>query len=142
MSDADFVQSAPKEDLPLDQAVNKRNNESCEFHVIHFGSSITTRIPHHSHHFPFLLLGKECIEQGHESCEFRVVHFGSGSIKRILRSSHSIVCFLCTQLRTETGEVILPDSRIRIYLKVCIAKTGDKVIRTESVSVAINRKWY
>ena len=142
MSDADFVQSTPKEDLSLDQAWNQRNSKSREFHIIRFGSSITTRIPHHSHHFPCLLLGKECIEQGRKSREFRVIHFCSSSIKRILRSSHSIVCFLCTQLGTETGEVISPDSRIRIYLKVCIAETGDKVIRTESVSVAINRKWY
>ena len=136
------MQSTPKEDLSLDQAVNQRNSESREFRVIHFGSSITTRIPHHSYHFPCLLLRNECIEQGRKSLEFCVIHFGSGSIKRILHSLHSIVCFLCTQLRTETGEVILPDSRIRIYLKVCIAETGDKVIRTESVSVAINRKWY
>ena len=94
------------------------------------------------HHFSCLLLGKKCIEQGRKSREFRVIHFGSSSITRILRSSHQIVCFLCTQLRTETGEVNLPDLRIRMYLKVCIAETGDKVIRTESVSVAINRKWY
>ena len=87
-SDADFMQSAPKEGLSLDQAVNQRNSESREFCVIRFGSSITTRIPHNSHHFPCLLLGKECIEQGCESHEFRVIHFGFGSITRILRSSH------------------------------------------------------
>ena len=61
---------------------------------------------------------------------------------QILRSSHQIVCFLYTQLRTEIREVNLPDSHICIYLKVCIVETGDKVIRSESVSVAINRKWY
>ena len=38
--DADFVQSARKEELSLDQAVNLRNRESCKFHVICFGSSI------------------------------------------------------------------------------------------------------
>ena len=114
-SDANFVQSTPKEELSLDQAVNQRNSESREFRIIRFGSSITTRIPHNSHHFPCLLLGKECIEQGRESREFRVIHFGSGSITRILRSSHLIACFLYTQLRTEIREVNSPDSRIRIF---------------------------
>ena len=141
-SDADFVQSTPKEELSLDQAVTQRNSKSREFHVIRFGSSITTQIPHNLHQFPCLLLGKECIEQGRESREFHVIHFRSSSIMRILRSSHQIVCFLCTQLRTEIGEVNSPDSRIHIYLKVCIVETGNKVIRPESVSVAINRKWY
>ena len=136
------MQSTPKEELSLDQAVNQRNSELREFRVIRFGSSITTRILHNLHHFSCLLLGKECIEQGRESREFCVIHFGSGSITRILRSLHQIVCFLYTQLRTKIGEVNLPDSRIRIYLKVCIAETGNKVIRPESVSVAINRKWY
>ena len=42
MSDGDFVQSTPKEELSLDQAVNLGNRESHEFHVIRFGSSITT----------------------------------------------------------------------------------------------------
>ena len=38
----DFVQSAPKEEPYLDQAVNQRNSESRDFRVIHFESSITT----------------------------------------------------------------------------------------------------
>ena len=42
MSDTDFVQSAQKEELSLDQAVNLGNRESREFRVIHFGSSIIT----------------------------------------------------------------------------------------------------
>ena len=75
MSDADFVQSAPKEELSLDQAVNLRNSESREFRVIRFGSSITTRVPHNSHHFPAFPSGEDCIEQEHESREFRVIHF-------------------------------------------------------------------
>ena len=87
-SDADFVQTTPKEELSLDQAVNLRNSESREFHVIRFGSSITMRILHNLHHFPCLPSGKECIEQGHESRKFHVIHFGSSSITRILRSSH------------------------------------------------------
>ena len=41
-SDADFVQSARKEGLSLDQAVNLRNRESCKFCLIRFGSSIIT----------------------------------------------------------------------------------------------------
>ena len=77
MSDADFMQSAPKEELSLDEAVNQRNSESREFCVIRFGSSITTQILHNSHHFPAFLLGEDCIEQGRESCEFRVIHIGS-----------------------------------------------------------------
>ena len=87
-SDADFMQSAPKEDLSLDQAVNLRNSESCEFCIIHFGSSITTQIPHNLHRFPCLPLGKECIEPGCESCKFHVIHLGSSSVTRILHSSH------------------------------------------------------
>ena len=35
--------------------INPRNSELREFHVIHFGSSITTQIPHNSHHFPAFL---------------------------------------------------------------------------------------
>ena len=139
MSDADFVQSAPKEELSLDQAVNQRNSESREFRVIRFRSSITMQIPHH---FPALPPGEDCIEQGHESCKFHVIHFGSSSITQILFSSQSILCFLYTQLRIEIGEVNLPDLRIRIYLKVCITEVENKLIGSESVSVAINRKWY
>ena len=73
-NDADFMQSTPKEELSLDQAVNQRNSESREFHIIPFGSSITTRIPHNSHHFPAFLSGEDCIEQGCESREFCVIH--------------------------------------------------------------------
>ena len=36
-SDANFVQSAPKVELSLDQAVNLRYCESCEFHIISLG---------------------------------------------------------------------------------------------------------
>ena len=41
-SDADFVQSAQKDELSLDQAVNLRNHKSRKFRVIRFGSSIIT----------------------------------------------------------------------------------------------------
>ena len=80
MSDTDFVQSARKEELSLDQAVNLGNHESCKFRVIHFGSSIITRIPCDSHHFSYFPQGKECIEQEHKSCKFHVIRFGSGII--------------------------------------------------------------
>ena len=74
MSDADFVQSTPKEELSLDQAVNQRNSESREFQVIRFGSSITMQIPHNLHHFPAFPSGEDCIEQGCESHEFQISH--------------------------------------------------------------------
>ena len=54
-SDAKLVQSAPKEELSLDQAVNLGNRESRKFCVIHFGSSIITRILCNSHHFSYFL---------------------------------------------------------------------------------------
>ena len=54
-SDADFVQTAQKEELSLNQAVNLGNCESREFRVIRFGSSIITQIPRNSHHFSYFL---------------------------------------------------------------------------------------
>ena len=105
VSDADFVQSAQKEELSLDQAVNLGNRESCKFRVIRFGSSIITQIPRNLHHFSYFLQGKECIEQERESRKFHVIHFGSSLITQILRNSHHFFCFLWTQLRIEIREL-------------------------------------
>ena len=77
VSDADFVQSAQKEELSLDQAVNLRNRK---FRIIHFGSSIITRILYDLHHFSYFPQDKECIEQEHKSHKFRVIRFESSII--------------------------------------------------------------
>ena len=49
--DANFVQSVQEEESSLDQAVNLGNHKSRKFCIIHFGSSIITRILRNSHHF-------------------------------------------------------------------------------------------
>ena len=134
------MQSAQKEELSLDQAVNLGNRESREFRVIRFGSSIIMQIPRNSHHFSYLLQDKECIEQERESRKFRIIHFGSSLIMRILRNSHQFLCFLWTQLRIETRELKFARFAYCIYLTVCTTEVRDKVIRSKSVSVAIDRK--
>ena len=57
-SDSNFVRTARKEELSLNQAVNLGNHESCEFHVIRFGSSIITQISCNLHHFFLLSSGQ------------------------------------------------------------------------------------
>ena len=79
-SEANFVQTERKEELSLNQAVNLGNRESCEFHVIHFGSSIITQIPCNLHHFSYFPQGKQCIEQERKSCKFCIICFGSSLI--------------------------------------------------------------
>ena len=103
VSDADFVQSARKEEFSLHQAVNLGKRESRKFCIIHFGSSIITRIPHNSHHFSYFLQGKDCIEQERESRKFHIIHFGSSIITQILCNSHHFSYFLQTQLRIRIG---------------------------------------
>ena len=70
MSDGDFMQSAPKEELSLDQAVNLGNRESHEFHVIHFGSSIITQILRNLHHF---LLSLDSAKNRNSGIEIRPI---------------------------------------------------------------------
>ena len=117
VSDGDFVQSTPKEELSLDQAVNIGNRESCEFHVIHFGSSITMRIPHNSHHFSCLPSGKECIEQEHESRKFRVIHLASAQSREFCIVRTNFVLSLDSAENQTRGSEIRP-IRVFVYLTV------------------------
>ena len=133
-----------KQELSLDQAVNLRNSGSREFCGIHFGIHFWVKYnhPNSAQFAPFsgLPSGKESIEQECEPHKFHVIHFCSSSITRILCNSHQFCAFSELSQESNLANCSSPDLHNCIHLIVGTTEVRDKVNRSKSVSVAIDKK--